>query len=78
MSEGTQVTIAVDLERCEGHGRCYAVAPKMMRPRDDYGHAEFYGDPIDASDLDLVALAEQTINSCPEEALAFAPGRPGH
>ncbi len=77
MSDGNQKIITVDLDRCEGHGRCYAVAPKMMRPCDDYGHAEFYGQLIDPSDLDLMALAKQTVNSCPEEALAFAEGSAG-
>jgi ferredoxin len=64
--------ICVDLNRCEGHGRCYAIAPDLLRPMDDHGHSEFYGAPIDPTDVELVALAERAIQSCPEEALSWA------
>ena len=30
--------LEIDLERCTGHGRCYALAPKLF-DADDYGHA---------------------------------------
>ena len=31
--------VDVDLSRCVGHGKCYGVAPELMRPFDDEGHA---------------------------------------
>jgi ferredoxin len=64
-------TIAVDLSCCEGHGKCYLVAPDLMRPMDDVGHAEFYADPIDPSDTETLARAQAAIKSCPEQALSL-------
>jgi ferredoxin len=60
--------INVDLSLCQGHGRCYGVAPKLFRPIDDDGHAEFYPVDIDQSDLEL---GERAVVSCPEQALSW-------
>ena len=35
--------VHVDEDRCEGHGRCYALAPAVFEP-DDLGNAEVVGD----------------------------------
>jgi ferredoxin len=62
--------IRVDLNRCVGHGKCYLVAPELMQPFDDEGHAEFIGDPIDPSDEKASRKADAIVASCPEEALS--------
>ena len=35
--------VHVDEERCEGHGRCYALAPAVFEP-DDLGDGKAIGD----------------------------------
>ena len=35
--------VHVDEERCEGHGRCYALAPLVFEP-DDIGNGQAIGD----------------------------------
>lgn len=71
---GQQLQVVdVDLGRCVGHGKCYAVAPELMRPFDDEGHAEFHGEPIDPGDPDRVARGEAVLESCPEEAPRWRP-----
>jgi ferredoxin len=35
--------VHVDEDRCEGHGRCYALAPAVFEP-DDLGNAQVVGD----------------------------------
>lgn len=64
--------ICVDLERCEGHGRCYAIAPDLLQPRDDHGHAEFVASGVDPADEALFERADRAVQSCPEEALSWA------
>lgn len=64
-------TIKVDLDLCQGHGRCYAIAPEVLQPFDDHGHAEFVG-AIDEDDAAALKRAEQAIESCPESALSWA------
>jgi ferredoxin len=63
--------ICVDLDRCEGHGRCYAIAPELMGPMDDHGHAEFLVAGIDEQDTTALARGERAVQSCPEEALSW-------
>lgn len=63
--------ICVDLDRCEGHGRCYAIAPDVLGPMDDHGHSEFLVAGIDPQDADLLRRADRAVQSCPEEALSW-------
>ena len=59
--------LEIDLERCTGHGRCYALAPKLF-DADDYGHAVLIPtDDIDPKD------AMAAVQSCPEGAIHFEP-----
>jgi ferredoxin len=71
MSAAATRTVCVNLDRCEGHGRCYAIAPDLLQPMDDHGHAEFYRSPIAESDQSVLDLAQRAIDSCPEEALSW-------
>jgi ferredoxin len=69
--------IKVDRTRCQGHGRCYAVAPGLFRPIDDDGHTEFTGDFPEAGP-ERTELGEKAIRSCPELALSWASTSEDH
>jgi len=62
--------IKVDLDRCVGHGKCYLLAPELMEPFDDEGHAQWIGEPVGPDDEKSGRLLDQIVASCPEEALA--------
>jgi ferredoxin len=62
--------IRVDLDRCVGHGKCYLLAPELIEPFDDEGHAEWVGDPVDDEDAKGGRLLDRIVASCPEEALS--------
>jgi ferredoxin len=68
--------LSVDATRCEGHGKCYILAPALFRSYDDYGHSEFVGPAIDMDDEPTVAAAETGINSCPESAISWVEEQP--
>ena len=60
--------IHVDRERCEGHGRCYALAPALIEP-DDIGNGQELGDgsvPADQEHNARLAVA-----NCPERAVVL-------
>ena len=60
--------VLVDEERCEGHGRCYALAPTVFEP-DDIGNANAIGDgAVAAGDEDRARLAAA---NCPEQAITI-------
>ena len=66
--------VLLDPERCQGHNRCYALAPEIFDV-DDYGMAVLLHDGLVPEGLhDKAALA---IANCPEFAIAFAdPNHP--
>jgi ferredoxin len=58
--------VHVDAERCQGHGRCYALAPELFEP-DDLGNGFAIGDgsvPADREHTARLAVA-----NCPENAI---------
>ena len=58
--------IHVDSELCQGHNRCYAIAPELFDV-DDYGYATERGDgdvPAGLEDKARLAIA-----NCPEIAI---------
>jgi len=59
--------VRVDSEKCQGHNRCYAMAPGMFKV-DEYGYASPQGDGVleNAEDLEL---AQRAIENCPERAI---------
>jgi len=70
MDEPTQLRVKVDRERCQGHNRCYAVAPELFE-LDDLGNAREVGDGLVPQELSEKArLAEA---NCPEEAVSVRP-----
>ena len=71
--------VHVDEDKCEGHGRCYALAPEIFDCDDD-GHGEVRdehrgtdGGPFRSGDLDDAAMAraKSAVDNCPEAAITF-------
>ena len=58
--------VRIDDERCQGHGRCYALAPAVFEP-DDIGNGRVLGDGAVAADED--ANARRAVANCPEHAI---------
>jgi ferredoxin len=59
------VRIRIDPDKCQGHARCYGLAPEIFAV-DDYGQASVIVDEVPD---DLVAKAELAIANCPEYAI---------
>ena len=60
--------VTVDSEKCQGHNRCYAMAPGMFKV-DEYGYATPRGDGVLTPDK--IELAEKAVANCPEKAIAI-------
>jgi ferredoxin len=55
---------------CQGHGRCYTLAPQLLSS-DDEGYVTISGgDPIEVPE-DMRELAENVVGSCPENAITL-------
>ena len=62
--------LEIDGDRCEGHGRCYDIAPKAFAS-DDFGHGQVIADlSTGPADTDAVW---QAVHACPEQAITFEP-----
>jgi len=59
--------LSIDATRCQGHGRCYELAPEVIRP-DDEGHADLVATTGDVRPEDEKAV-EAVVRNCPERAL---------
>jgi ferredoxin len=59
--------LAVDLERCTGHGRCYALAPHVF-DADDHGHCVLLAAEVPPAHQ---REARAAVLNCPEDALAI-------
>lgn len=61
--------LVLDADRCQGHGRCYDLAPELF-DADDEGHAVVLapGGEVGAGHEDAAARA---VRNCPERALAL-------
>lgn len=69
MSDGCRIRI--DEERCQGHGRCYTIAPALFEP-DDYGHGRVVGSGLVPAEA--VPDARMAAANCPEEAVIIEEG----
>lgn len=58
--------VKVDSEKCQGHNRCYALAPGLFKV-DEYGYASARGDGTVPKDLE--EKAKLAIENCPERAI---------
>ena len=77
--------ITVDLDKCQGHGKCYLLAERVYAPieDDDWGKAEtLFASLDDSNDPDGSLRKEAVIGqrACPESAIqlstAVTPGTP--
>jgi ferredoxin len=59
--------VQVDSEKCQGHNRCYSIAPELFDV-DDFGQASVIGDgQVPAEMMEKARLA---IANCPERAIS--------
>ena len=66
--------VAVDGEKCQGHNRCYALAPELFDV-DDYGQALVIGDGTVS--VELEDKARLAVANCPEYAISIDDDRAG-
>jgi ferredoxin len=66
--------VLLDLDRCQGHNRCYALAPEIFDV-DDYGIAVLLNDGVVPPGLEDKAML--AIANCPEFAIALADDADG-
>jgi ferredoxin len=63
-----KLQVTVDPDRCQGHNRCYAIAPEIFDV-DDLGNAVAIGDGIVADELQT--KARNAAANCPEYAITI-------
>lgn len=68
--------ITLDLDRCQGHGKCYLLAPEVYAPieDDDWGKAEALFTTLDDANDPSGSLREQAgvgQRACPEAAITL-------
>jgi ferredoxin len=62
------VRLLIDQNVCQGHGRCYATAPELIKA-DDQGYPVVPEGGLEVEDRDL---AEEIEGGCPEMAISLA------
>ena len=60
--------VAVDGAKCQGHNRCYALAPELFDV-DEYGQSVVIGEGTVPSDL--IEKARLAVANCPEYAISI-------
>jgi len=63
------VRVRLDTELCQGHGRCYTLAPELF-DSDDLGHCVLLVDEVPTGQEDQ---ARTGVDNCPEHALTLEP-----
>ena len=66
---GTSPCTFVDAEKCQGHNRCFAIAPELFDV-DDLGNAFVIGDGMVPTELE--AKARLAMANCPERAITIS------
>lgn len=61
--------LRIDSERCQGHGRCYDLAPDLFG-EDDEGYGQVLGDAAVPEDREHDARL--AVANCPESAIEIA------
>ena len=62
--------VHIDRDRCQGHNRCFALAPELFEV-DDYGYAKEIGDGSVPPGLE--EKARLAVANCPEHAVTIVP-----
>ena len=66
MPDVKTIRVQIDSERCQGHGRCYDLAPQLFT-EDEEGYGQVIGDgTVSAADEHQARLA---MANCPENAI---------
>jgi ferredoxin len=65
------VRVQVDQEKCQGHNRCYALAPELFDV-DDFGTAHALNDGVVPPELE--DKARLAVANCPEYAISVEEG----
>lgn len=66
MNTTGKLKVSVEAERCQGHNRCYAIAPELFEV-DELGNAKARGDgEVPAA---LEEKARRAVKNCPEHAI---------
>jgi ferredoxin len=65
--DSTALKVAVDPQRCQGHNRCYSLAPELFDV-DDYGTASAKGEGLVPPEL--AEKARRAAANCPEYAIS--------
>jgi ferredoxin len=67
-AQGGTMRLVIDTEKCQGHNRCYALAPELVDV-DDMGMAFVIGDG--ALSTEHEAKAKLLVANCPEYAISI-------
>jgi ferredoxin len=64
--------IKLDSEKCQGHGRCYSLAPSLFES-DDEGYSVLIGGENNERDVppELEREARLAVDNCPEFAITL-------
>ncbi len=62
--------LSIDAERCQGHGRCFELAPDLI-DADDLGRGEVLVEGEDVPDA-LIDAARSAVRACPEGAITLS------
>jgi ferredoxin len=66
--EDNAARLTIDSALCQGHGRCYTLAPQLYEA-DDEGYGVVTADTVPE---DQLRLAERTVAECPERAISLS------
>ncbi len=72
MDKLSALTIRIDAVKCQGHNRCYALAPELVDV-DEWGQAHVRGDG--GVPIELHAKAAVLVANCPEHAIELVQHR---
>lgn len=64
------MVITIDSTKCQGHNRCYALAPDLVDV-DEFGQAQVRGDGVVPAAF--LATASLLVANCPEFAIELVP-----
>jgi len=62
------VRVTIDQDRCQGHGRCFSIAPDLF-DSDELGNGVVVGDGVVPPDQEH--LARLAVANCPEGAVSL-------
>ena len=71
MSEQNKLRVHVESALCQGHNRCYSIAPELFEV-DDLGNARAKGDGSVPPQLE--EKARLAVKNCPEHAIRMTAG----